>query len=136
MIRPQTWTLPADLEATVRVTLAAWAAGGTVRRLWARDATLWSGADEASWLGWLGIAEEQLGRLEHLRRVAEDAQTGGFTHVLLLGMGGSSLCPEVLKETFGRIEGYPEVHVLDSTDPAQVRAFEHKVDLARTLFIV
>jgi transaldolase/glucose-6-phosphate isomerase len=136
VIRPQTWTLPADLEATVRVTLAAWAAGGTVRRLWARDATLWSGADEASWLGWLGIAEEQLGRLEHLRRVAEDAQTGGFTHVLLLGMGGSSLCPEVLKETFGRIEGYPEVHVLDSTDPAQVRAFEHKVDLARTLFIV
>ena len=136
MIRPQTWTLPADLEATVRATLAAWAAGGTVRRLWARDATLWSGADEASWLGWLGIAEAQLGRLEHLRRVAEDARTGGFTHALLLGMGGSSLCPEVLEETFGRIEGYPQLHVLDSTDPAQVRAFEGKVDLARTLFIV
>ena len=132
----QTWKLTADLEAGVRATLEAWAAGGTVRRLWARDATLWSGADEASWLGWLGIAEEQLGRLEHLRSVAEDARAGGFTHVLLLGMGGSSLCPEVLKETFGRIGGYPELHVLDSTDPAQVRAFEHKVDPAKTLFIV
>ncbi len=136
MIRPQTWTLPADLEATVRATLAAWAAGGTVCRLWARDATLWSGTDEASWLGWLGIAEAQLRRLEHLRRVAEDARTGGFTHALLLGMGGSSLCPEVLEETFGRIEGFPELHVLDSTDPAQVRACERKVDLAKTLFIV
>ena len=132
----QTWTLPADLEATVRATLAEWAAGGRVRRLWARDATLWTGADEASWLGWLGIAEAQLGRLEHLRRVAEDARTGGFTHALLLGMGGSSLCPEVLEETFGRIEGYPQLHVLDSTDPAQVRSIEGKVDLARTLFIV
>ncbi len=132
----QTWKLTADLEAGVRATLEAWAAGGTVRRLWARDATLWSGADEANWLGWLGIAEEQLGRLEHLRSVAEDARAGGFTHVLLLGMGGSSLCPEVLKETFGRIGGYPELHVLDSTDPAQVRAFEHKVDPAKTLFIV
>ena len=132
----QTWKLTADLEAGVRATLEAWAAGGTVRRLWARDATLWSGTDEASWLGWLGIAEAQLGRLEHLRRVAEDARTGGFTHVLLLGMGGSSLCPEVLHETFGRIEGYPQLHVLDSTDPAQVRSIEGKVDLARTLFIV
>ena len=120
----QTWNLPADLEAEVGATLAEWAARGTVRRLWARDATLWSGADEARWLGWLGIAEEQLGRLEHLRRVAEDARTGGFSHVLLLGMGGSSLCPEVLKETFGRIEGYPELHVLDSTDPAKVRSVE------------
>ncbi len=136
MIRPQTWTLPADLEAEVRATLAAWAAGGRVRRLWARDAALWSGADEAGWLGWLGIAEAQLGRLEHLRRVAEDARTGGFTHALLLGMGGSSLCPAVLHETFGRIEGSPELHVLDSTDPAQVRSIEGKVDLARTLFIV
>ena len=59
-----------------------------------------------------------------------------FTDILLLGMGGSSLCPDVLKETFGRIAGFPELHVLDSTDPAQVKAFENKVNLAKTLFIV
>jgi len=132
----QTWRLPADLEARVRATLAEWAEGATVRRLWARDATLWTGRDEASWLGWLDIAGAQLARTDDLRRVAEDARAGGFTHALLLGMGGSSLAPEVLKETFGRIDGSPELYVLDSTDPAQVRAFERQVDLARTLFIV
>src|SRR3990170_6134852 len=132
----QTWTLPADLEAEVRATLREWADGGKVRRLWARDATLWTGADEASWLGWLGIAEDQLARVDHLRHVAEDARAGGFAHALLLGMGGSSLCPEVLAETFGALDGHPALHVLESTDPAQVRAFEGKVDLAKTLFIV
>jgi len=132
----QTWKLPADLDAQVRATLREWAKGGTVRRLWARDATLWTGGDEASWLGWLEIAEDQIARIGHLRRVAEDVRHEGFAHALLLGMGGSSLCPEVLKETFGRIHGHPELVVLDSTDPAQIRAFETKVDLAKTLFIV
>ena len=56
--------------------------------------------------------------------------------ILLLGMGGSSLGPEVLAETFGQISGFPKLHVLDSTDPAQVKSFENKVDLAKTLFIV
>ncbi len=132
----QTWKLPADLEARVRATLGEWAAAGKVRRLWARDATLWTDTDEASWLGWLGIVEDQLARVDHLRRVAEDARAGGFTDALLLGMGGSSLCPEVLTETFGALEGHPRLHVLDSTDPAQIRAFERKIDLAKTLFIV
>src|SRR6202012_2666512 len=63
-------------------------------------------------------------------------QRGGFTDVLLLGMGGSSLGPEVLAETFGKQAGYPTLHVLDSTDPAQIKTFENKVDLKRTLFIV
>jgi transaldolase/glucose-6-phosphate isomerase len=132
----QMWKLPADLDAKVRTTLEEWADGGKTRRLWARDATLWTGADEARWLGWLGVTEDRLARVGHLRRVAEDARTGGFSHVLLLGMGGSSLCPEVLTETFGRTEGYPQLHVLDSTDPAQIRAVERRVDLAKTLFIV
>src|SRR5712691_4838875 len=129
-------TLPPDLEKRVRKTLEEWAAAGKVRRLWARDASLWTGADEANWLGWLGIAEDQVGRIDRLRRVADGVRREGFTQALLLGMGGSSLCPEVLKETFGRVDGFPEVLVLDSTDPAQIRAFERKVDLAKTLFIV
>src|SRR2546426_163192 len=132
----QTRTLPPDLEKRVRKTLEEWAAAGKVRRLWARDASLWTSADEASWLGWLGIAEDQASRIDRLRRVADDVAREGFTRALLLGMGGSSLCPEVLKETFGRIDGFPEVLVLDSTDPAQIRAFERKVDVATTLFIV
>jgi transaldolase/glucose-6-phosphate isomerase len=132
----QTRTLPADLEKEVRRTLEEWTAAGKVRRLWARDATLWTGADEADWLGWLGIVEDQLSRIAELRRVAEDVRREGFTRAVLLGMGGSSLCPEVLKETFGRVDGFPELFVLDSTDPAQIRALERKVDLAKTLFIV
>ncbi len=132
----QTRTLPADLEKQVRRTLEEWTAAGKVRRLWARDATLWTGADEADWLGWLGIVEDQLGRIDHLRRLAEDVRREGFTRAVLLGMGGSSLGPEVLKETFGRVDGFPELFVLDSTDPAQIRALERKVDLAKTLFIV
>ena len=118
------------------MTLQDWRTGGKVRRLWARDATLWTGADEADWLGWLGITEDQLAHIDHLRSIAEEVKATGFSHALLLGMGGSSLCPEVIKMTFGKLSGYPELHVLDSTDPAQVKTFEGKVDLAKTIFIV
>jgi transaldolase/glucose-6-phosphate isomerase len=135
-VNRQTFTLPAALATAVKASLEQWAATGKVRRLWSRDATLWSGGDEASWLGWLGIADDQLAHLQHLKSIADEVREGRFSHVLLLGMGGSSLCPEVLKMTFGRIPGFPEMHVLDSTDPAQLLAFEAKVDLARTLFIV
>jgi transaldolase / glucose-6-phosphate isomerase len=135
-VTPPGYRLPRDLDAKVRSALEDWADGGQVNRLWARDATLWSGRDEARWLGWLGIVDQQLGRLDELRRAADDVRRAGFRDILLLGMGGSSLCPEVLKLTFGRVAGWPELHVLDSTDPAQVRTFETRVDLARTLCVV
>ena len=135
-VNRQSYSLPKDLMSQVETTLEDWKINGKVRRLWARDATLWTGRDEASWLGWLGIIEDQLGQRQHLTTIKEEVRTAGFSHALLLGMGGSSLCPEVLKMTFGKIEGYPELHVLDSTDPAQIKAFEAKVDLANTLFVV
>jgi transaldolase / glucose-6-phosphate isomerase len=135
-VQSQTWTLPADLDAAVKAEIQAWQEAGKVRRLWERDASLWTGTDEASWLGWLGLPEEEIAQLDHLKRAQEDARTGGFDHVLLLGMGGSSLCPEVLRMTFGRVAGFPELHVLDSTDPAQIRSVERRLDPARTLFIV
>jgi transaldolase / glucose-6-phosphate isomerase len=135
-ISRQTYTLPKDLAASVKTAIEDWRANGKVRRLWHRDATLWTGTDEANWLGWLSITEEQLEHLDDLRRVAEDAKSAGFSHVLLLGMGGSSLCPEVLRMTYGKIAGYPELHVLDSTDPVQIKSFEGQIDLAKTLFIV
>jgi len=128
--------LPPDLEAAVSAELDAWRAGDKVRRLWARDATLWTGTDEASWLGWLGVAGDQLARVDALRELAAEVRAAGFTHALVLGMGGSSLCPEVLKTTFGRIPGHPELFVLDSTDPAQIQTIEQRIDLANTLFIV
>ena len=128
--------LPRDLDLAVRAELDAWRAGDKVKRLWARDASLWTGADEASWLGWLGVAGDQLARMSVLRELAAEARAEGFTHTLVLGMGGSSLCPEVLKMTFGRIPGHPELFVLDSTDPAQIRAIERRIDVANTLFIV
>jgi transaldolase/glucose-6-phosphate isomerase len=132
----ETWTLPKDLDDVLRAALRAWTAEGKVERLWARDATLWTGADEAKWLGWLDIVDEQSSRVDHFKRLAEDVRQAGFSHLLLLGMGGSSLCPDVLRATFGQTPGFPELHVLDSTDPTQVRTFEGRVDLGRTLFIV
>jgi transaldolase/glucose-6-phosphate isomerase len=135
-INRQTARLPDALAAAVRTSLAEWGREGKVRRLWAGDASLWTGTDEGKWLGWLGITEDQHARFPHLSAIEEEVRLAGFTHVLLLGMGGSSLCPEVMKATFGRVPGYPELHVLDSTDPAQIRAFEAKVDLPHTLFIV
>jgi glucose-6-phosphate isomerase len=132
----QACTLAADITAHIRETVKEWQAHDKVRRLWARDAALWTGSDEANRLGWLDMTREQLNNPQHLTSIADEVKQAGFSHVLLLGMGGSSLCPEVLKMTFGKIAGFPELHVLDSTDPAQVRTFENKVDLANTLFIV
>jgi glucose-6-phosphate isomerase len=129
-------SLPETLAAAVKTTVDDWQSGSKMQRLWQRDATLWTGDDEASWLGWLDITEEQIAHPIELRNLAKEVWSAGFKDILLLGMGGSSLCPEVLRMTFGKIAGYPDLHVLDSTDPGQVKAFEDKVDIARTLFIV
>jgi transaldolase / glucose-6-phosphate isomerase len=130
------YTLPAKLSAAVDAALTDWAKNDKVRRLWRADASLWTNADENHWLGWLGITDDQVAHLEHLTSLAAEVKQAGFKHALLLGMGGSSLCPEVLRLTFGKIEGFPELHVLDSTDPAQIKAIEAKIDLKSTLFIV
>ena len=128
--------LPAEFQVAVDEILMDWEQSGKVSRLWNRDATLWTDSDEASWLGWLEIVEEQAHHLEALATHAKNVESGGYSDALLLGMGGSSLGPEVLSQTFGQQALHPRFHVLDSTDPAQVRAFEQRVDLSRTLFIV
>ena len=130
------YRLPAPLAAGVRSVLQQWGDDNRVQRVWSRDPSLWTGRDEGQWLGWLGITDDQLAHLPLLTNLAEEAKRRGFTHALVLGMGGSSLCPEVMKMTFGKHKGYPELHVLDSTDPAQIKAVEGKVNLATTLFIV
>jgi transaldolase/glucose-6-phosphate isomerase len=136
----QTSTLPAALAKAVQATIDDWRSGDKIRRLWARDATLWTGTDEGNWLGWLGITEDHAAHGDYLKRLAAEAESklksSAFTHAVLLGMGGSSLGPELLHMTFGSRTGYPAFHVLDSTDPAQVKSVEKSVDLAHSLFIV
>ncbi len=129
-------SLPESLATGVKSTMADWQSGRKMMRLWNRDSSLWTGTDESNWLGWLDIVEEQTAQQEQLQKIAKEVQARGFEHVLLLGMGGSSLCPEVLRMTFGHIPHFPVLHVLDSTDPAQVKAFEHQIDIRKTLFIV
>jgi glucose-6-phosphate isomerase len=120
----------------VQSTLKDWHTNNKMARLWRGDPSLWTGEDEDKWVGWLPIVEDQFAHLKQLNDAAIDAAQAGFRHALLLGMGGSSLCPEVLKITYGRQPGHPDLHVLDSTDPAQIKSIESQVDLAKTLCIV
>ena len=129
-------SLPPDVRGMVDRLASDWTAGGHVGRVWSRDAALWTGADEPRWLGWLDIAGEQLENLAPLQTLQQEFAHGPFDHAVLLGMGGSSLCPDVLRQSFGRVVGAPDLRVLDSTDPAQVRSVEQRIDLQRTLFIV
>jgi transaldolase/glucose-6-phosphate isomerase len=128
--------LPAPIDKEVKDTLEDWRREGKVRRLWAGDASLWTETDEAKWTGWLGVVDQQLAAAPHLEDFAADVRRSEFRDVLLLGMGGSSLGPEVFAKTFGAKPGFPTLHVLDSTDPAQIRHFESEIDVPRTLFIV
>jgi transaldolase / glucose-6-phosphate isomerase len=132
----QTYKLPDSLAGPFAASLEDWKKNNKVARLWQKEASLWTGTDESNWLGWLTIAEEQLAHIGVLKQIAEDVKKARFKHALLLGMGGSSLCPEVLRMTFGRVKGFPELHVLDSTDPAQIRAIEAKLNLKKTICIV
>ena len=113
-----------------------WRHDGRIRRLWEGDKTLWTGQDEDKWLGWLHIVEQELDAVGELEAFAQDVKSGGITDVVLLGMGGSSLGPEVLAETFGRQQGWPKFHMLDSTDPAQIRTLQAAIVVPTSLFIV
>ncbi len=135
-VNVQTYKLPNQLAGAVTASLDDWKKNNKVARLWQKDASLWTGTDESNWLGWLTITAEQMAHVDALKQIAEDVKQARFKHALLLGMGGSSLCPEVLRMTFGKIKGFPELHVLDSTDPAQIKAIEAKVDLKSAICIV
>ena len=102
-----------------------------VERIWARDATVWTGADEDRWLGWLDEPKRMQERSGEISDFAADARTR-FDTFVLLGMGGSSLAPEVLRRTFGK-DGF---HVLDTTHPAMIRRVDEQLELDRTLFVV
>jgi transaldolase / glucose-6-phosphate isomerase len=126
--------LPEALEKAVEDRLATARADAWSRRLWAGDATLWTGGDEAKWLGWLPAARGEQVDMAALQQLAEQAKQ--FRDVVLLGMGGSSLGPEVLAQILGNASGSPRLHVLDTTDPGQIAAVQAQIDPAETLFIV
>ncbi len=128
-----------DLQSRVDARLEAWARAGYLRRLWAKDPSLWAAGPASAIgerLGWLDLPDRMAPRLAGIRSFAGEIAVEGFTHAVLLGMGGSSLAPEVFERTFGHAPGRPELIVLDSTHPAAVAAVEARVDLPRTLFIV
>ena len=115
---------------------------GVVERIWNRDPDLWKPADAAhaavigNRLGWLDVPLAMRGRVAELTGLATEVQQAGFGDAVLLGMGGSSLCPEVLRTSFGSAAGYPVLHVLDTTDPEAIVNLERHLDIQRTLFLV
>ncbi len=117
--------------------LKAMRQGAFVKRLWSKDPTLWH-PDSAhhqiirNAMGWLNISQD----ISRIKQFAETMRAAGFKHIVLMGMGGSSLAPEVFRQTFGVVAGFPELHILDSTIPAQIKSIEAKIDLSKTLFVV
>ena len=126
--------LPPDLQSAVTASINDWQQNKKLDKLWARDASLWTNTDESKWLAWLDIVDRQRKDLNIFRVLAQD--TAGFEDALLLGMGGSSLCPEVLAITFGHQRGFPKLHIVDTTDPAQIADAQKAVNLKKTVCIV
>ena len=130
------FAIPQELRGAVEAASAEWHANKKVERFWQRDPGLWTRNGEETWMGWLDIVEREQKDLNAFSALAADVKAAGFENVLLLGMGGSSLCPEVLSVTFGRQRGFPALHIVDSTDPAQVKSVRDKLDMAKTLAVV
>ncbi|MFL5905653.1 MAG: bifunctional transaldolase/phosoglucose isomerase [Solirubrobacteraceae bacterium] len=131
--------VPSEVEGALAQRVKAAVAEGVAQRVWRKDARLWGGPDKPeieNRLGWLTISEPMLEHLDDLLGFVDQVKADGYTDAVLLGMGGSSLGPEVLRRSFGEIEGALRLQVLDSTDPAEVLAVERSVDLDRTLFVV
>jgi transaldolase / glucose-6-phosphate isomerase len=126
-------------QSAVDTRLAQWQKDDFNRRLWAKDYTLWSPKpvpELTDRMGWLSLPQAMHEHVDELQTFAAAVKDAGIKHAVLLGMGGSSLAPEVYQRTFGNAAGYPELIVLDSTHPAAVRAVERRIDPLRTLFLV
>jgi transaldolase/glucose-6-phosphate isomerase len=133
-IDKQELALGDELKKKTDAAAEDWRVHGNIRKLWQRDKSLWTGKDEDRWLGWLDSVDDK--QIADFAAFADEAKRAGFADAVLLGMGGSSLGPEVLATTFGHRSGWPRLRVLDSTVPAQIKSIEDQIDLAKTLFIV
>ncbi len=129
----------AGYSADVESALSAAATAGRAERFWRRDTTLWSEQDVpelADRLGWLDLPISSQAKVAEVTAFASEVKDAGFKHVVLLGMGGSSLAPELFQRVFGNAEGFPHLQVLDSTHPGAVAQVEASADIAKTLFVV
>ncbi|MDB5654699.1 MAG: tal, partial [Tardiphaga sp.] len=124
------------LADAVKTSTEEWRASAKIRRLWQGDKSVWTGSDEDKWLGWLSSVAREKAKLADYADFANWVKAQGFTDAVVLGMGGSSLGPDVLAQTFAQTAGFPKLRVLDSTDPAQVRAMAVAVNIGKSLFIV
>jgi transaldolase/glucose-6-phosphate isomerase len=130
----QELALGSSIGNAVEKSTEDWRASAKIRRLWQHDKSVWTGTDEDKWLGWLN--SPAAANVADYEDFARKVKGQNFSDAVVLGMGGSSLGPEVLAKTFAKKPGFPKLHVLDSTDPAQVRAMQASIDIAKTLFIV
>ena len=131
---PRQWHSLGALQPSVEQAVAALQKADTPRKVWSRDPSFWvPGTEPEKWMGWLSVGEKMLEQADRLEERAEEAKE--YTDVVLLGMGGSSLCPDVFRATFGPVKGHPRLHVLDTTDPATILGVREAIDLERTLFI-
>ncbi len=130
------FALPLDLRGSVDLAAADWTSNNKVARFWQKDPSLWTRNGEENWLGWIDIVERQQKDLVSYAALGAEVKTADFLTVLLLGMGGSSLCPEVLSVTFGQQPGFPALRIVDSTDPEQVWTSRNEINLANTLVVV
>lgn len=126
----------AELASDVDKLSKDWSARGVIRDIWARKSSVWTGNDEDKWLGWLDAVARGQAAVPRYQEFAAWVKAQGFADALVVGMGGSSLGPEVLAKTFAQVRGFPKLGIIDSTDPAQVRRTEHALSLGKTLFIV
>src|SRR5271163_4935458 len=133
-IGAQKLALSPGLEKAVDKHTEEWRASAKIRKLWHKDKSVWTNDDENKWLGWLDSAAKA--DIADYEDFSNRVKGQNFSDAVVLGMGGSSLGPEVLAQTFPKKPGFPKLHVLDSTDPAQVRALQASVNIANTLFIV
>ncbi len=129
------------LADRVNKVLAAARDENVFERILRKDASLWKSDAESlrvikNSLGWVTVADEMIGVADELIAFADSIRSRGFRHVMVCGMGGSSLCPEVLARTFGQQNGFPELLVLDSTDPDVIAAFASRIDIQRCLFVI
>jgi transaldolase/glucose-6-phosphate isomerase len=132
-------SIPDDLESPLAERVKRAQSEGVARRVWQKDESLWGGPgvpEIGNRLGWLTISEKMMEHAAELASFADEARADGLEHAVLLGMGGSSLGPEVIRRSYGDIPGGMRLHVLDSTDPGAVLEVERAVDLDRTLFVV
>ena len=125
-----------DIESDISQEMQGWQSENKIRRLWERDSSLWTHSDEAEWMGWLDASGGTCDALPHIEALAKELSDRGITDLALLGMGGSSLCPDMFSKVFGKIGNNPRLQILDSTDPHQIRRFESSINLEKTIFII